>query len=110
MLKEPGRTDSETRILEFLRDVDDGVRILERRFAEISAAYRRKNIALTIKFLAAGMVWMTPVDPDVKHTVTALIGSLSTFDYLTAREEVVAEKAKLRSERFYVPWSVFAHA
>ena len=56
------------------------------------------------------MVWMTPVDPDVKHTVTALIGSLSTFDYLTAREEVVAEKAKLRSERFYVPWSVFAHA
>jgi hypothetical protein len=106
-LGEASKTDSDARILEFLRDVDDGVRMLEARFNEIGAAYRRRNISLTLRFVAAGMVWMTPADLEVKKTITEMIGGLSAFEYVSARNDVISDKAALRSERFYLPWLVF---
>lgn len=101
-------TDSETKILEFLRDVDAGVRELHRKFSNIEANYRRKNIYMLVKFIAAGMVLMAPVDPAIQEAITGIVGSMSAFDYLTAREDVARSKVELRSNQFYLPWLVFS--
>ena len=100
-------TDSETKILGFMRDVDAGVRELHRKFADIETNYRRKNIYMLVKFMAAGMVLMAPVDPDIQKAIAGVVGSLSAFDYLTSRDDVAKSKIELRSSQFYLPWLVF---
>lgn len=100
-------SDSEERILTFLRDVDSGVRELHRKFVDIEKNYRRKSIYMLIKFISAGLVLMAPVDPVVQKSIAGIVGSLSAFDYLTAREDVAKSKAELHGNHFYVPWLVF---
>lgn len=103
-------TDSEAKILGFLRDVDAGVRELHRKFSDIEANYRRKSIYMLVKFIAAGMVLMAPVDPVIQKSIAGIVGSMNAFDYLTAREEVAKSKTELRSNQFYLPWLVFSDA
>ncbi|MET0602134.1 MAG: hypothetical protein ABW167_09120 [Baekduia sp.] len=107
VLDEAQATDSEARILEFLRDIDDGVRTLERRFAEIRTSYRRKNILLGLKFVSAGLVMMAPTDPEIRKSVLGLMGSLSAFDFVTGRVDATTQRDALRTDRFYLPWQVF---
>jgi hypothetical protein len=108
LLFESEGTDSETKILGFLRDVDAGVRELHRKFSDIELNYRRKSIYMLVKFLAVGMVLMAPVGPDVQKTIATLVGGMTAFDYLTARDDVAKSRVELRSNRFFLPWLVFS--
>lgn len=108
LLHESETTESEERILSFLRDVDGGVRELHRKFSEIESNYRRKNIYMLIKFFAVGLVLMAPVDAEIKKAVGGVVGGLSAFDYFTSLEDVAKSKAELRNNQFYLPWLVFS--
>ena len=107
MLFGASEIESETIILNFLKDVDSGVRELHRKFKDIEATYKRKNIYMLIKFLSVGLSMMAPIDPEAKKTIATIIGGISAFDYLTTKEDKAKAMYENRNNQFYLPWLVF---
>jgi hypothetical protein len=107
MLRGASEIESEALILNYLRDVDSGVRELHRKFKDIHATYKRKNIYMLIKFLSVGLTMFAPLDAEVKKALATIIGGISAFDYLTTREDKAKAIYENRSNQFYLPWLVF---
>jgi hypothetical protein len=99
-------TDSEAKVLEFLRDVDQGVRELDRRFHDIQRMYGR-NVAFLVGYLSVGLTLFAPLDPEAKGTLASIIGGLNSFSFLTSKQEEAEAKTNLRGDSFYLPWRVF---
>ncbi len=107
MLHNASQTDSEITILKYLREVDEGVRELHERFKHIQKMYRRRDIYFLLKFLSASLVFMSPLDGEIKNSIATILGGMSAFDYLTTKEEKVSAMSEIRLNRFYLPWQVF---
>lgn len=107
LLQDASKLDSEQKILEMMREVDEGVRELHGKFKHIQKMYQRKNIHILLKFLAAGMLVLSPLDPAAKASIASILGGISAFDYLTSKEDEVNSMLELKSDRFYLPWLVF---
>jgi len=107
MLFGASEVESEAIILNFLKEVDSGVRELHRKFKDIEATYKRKNIYMLIKFLSVGLSMMAPIDLEAKKTIATIIGGISAFDYLTTKEDKAIAMCKNRNNQFYLPWLVF---
>ncbi len=107
MLRGASQTDSETRILEYLRDVDMGVRELHRKFQDVQKLYKRRNIEMLVKFIAAGMVVLSPLDVAAKASIASILGGISAFDYMTTKREEANSHLELQSDKFYLPWLIF---
>lgn len=100
--------ERESTLLALMKETDEGVRELHRKFLEIRKNYRRKNIYMLVKFISAGLVLFAPIE--AKETITSLLGGLSAFEYLTSHEEYARERYKTRNNKFYLPWLVFRSA
>lgn len=101
------RVESETIILNFLRDVDLGVRELHRKFKDIEVTYKRKNIYMLLKFMSIGLTFLAPVEPEVRKAIAAVVGGISSFDYLTTKEDKAKNLYETRGTQFYLPWLIF---
>ena len=97
--------ESENLLLSYMREVDEGVRELRRRFYEIQQNYNRRSIYILIKFVSAALVLMAP--SEAREAISAILGSTSLFDYFTIKEEKAKELYETRSNKFYLPWLVF---
>ena len=105
LLHRASQVESERLLLSFMKDVDEGVREINRKFTELQVNYRRKNIYMTVKFLSVAMVLMAPVE--AREVISAVLGSTTIFEYLTTREDRARELYKSRNNKFYLPWLVF---
>ncbi len=110
VLHQCSETDSETKILEFLRDVDQGIRHLDRRFHDIQKMYSRKNVAFLVGYLSVGLTMFAPLDPEAKRTLASIIGGINSFSFLTSKQKEAEARAELRGDDFYLPWQIFRAA
>ena len=108
LLRGASTLESERRLLAFMREADQGVRELHRKFKSIQTNYSRRNVYMRIKFLSAALVLLAPVE--ARETLGAILGSISAFDYLTAREDRAKQMYETRDNKFYLPWLVFKTA
>jgi hypothetical protein len=105
LLYEADQLESEQILMEFLREVDRGVRELQRKFTDIQEIYRRKSIYMLIKFICASLVLLSPVE--AREVISGILGSMTVFDFFTLHEQKAKEIYQLRSNRFYLPWLIF---
>ncbi|HSG41080.1 MAG TPA: hypothetical protein VLE27_15690, partial [Thermoanaerobaculia bacterium] len=87
--------DSEKKLLDHLREIDEGVRKLVRSYEAILKADRRRDIATLMGFVAVGLLMLLP--PATAAAITAIVGSgtLPTIgDYIKLRRETDPLKAK----------------
>lgn len=97
--------DSETMLLSFLKEIDEGVREIRAKLDEVKQRFRQKNINLLIKFLAIGLVALSP--PEARNALMGVIGGITAFDYLHVREERSIAMQEIKGNKFYLPWLVF---
>lgn len=107
MLAGASSTDSEAKIIEFLRDVDSGVREIDRRFREIQAAYRRKNVMILLQFMGVGLAAFVPIDAEARKSLAGILGSISLFDYIKTKEAKSESLSGMRANACYLPWLIF---
>lgn len=105
LLSDAETTTSEERLLQFLREVDGGVRELDAHFRQIQKDYRRRNITLGIKLLMAGLVMYAPVE--AKEVIGTIVGGMSGLEFLSSVETCAQEKSRAQESDFYLPWLIF---
>ena len=99
------QTESEEILYNYLKEVDLGVRELNRKFNSIQVNYKRKNIYMGIRFIAASLLLLAPLE--CANSITALLGSTSVFDFFGGLVEKQNSKRDLIDDKFYLPWQIF---
>ena len=94
--------DSESVILKQMRDVDEGVKALNRKSREIQRGYWRKNYTITIGTLLINLVPLISRGVEIDRISSVILGA--AFQAFTARKEYRAQLSSLRDNQFYMHW------
>ena len=96
--------DSEKKLLDHLKEIDDGVSKLIRSAEAIRKAERKRDMTALLGFVAIGLVTLLPAASAA--AVGALLGtsSFSVFKYIEARRQTDPVKARLKEDEFYLMW------
>lgn len=104
LLYNSSQIDSELILYNYMKDVDNGVRELNQKFHSIKENYKRKNIYMSIKLIAASLVLLAPLE--ASSIITSLLGGSTAFEFITALEENQTKKLELSDNQFYLPWKL----
>ena len=96
--------DSEKKLLDHLKEIDEGVGKLMRRIEAIRKSERKRDVTALIGFVAMGLVTLLPVASAAAVGALLGTGSFSAFRYIEARRQTDPEKARLKEDEFYLMW------
>ncbi len=100
--------EAERRLLTFLREVDEGIRELDKKFRSIQTDYRRKNIYARIGVLSTGLAIFAGLEfaREVGQMVSAALGGATAMQLLSTRGEGKKAMGVVAADRFYLPWLI----
>lgn len=106
------QAEGERKLLETLRDIDRGVRELDRKFRSVKAEYGRKDIYMGMGVLCTGLAIFAGIEwsKDVAQWIAAATGGATSMQYLSTRAEKAKAHQAIGDDKFYVPWLVYQAA
>jgi len=102
------QAEGERKLLETLRDIDRGIRELDRKFHSVKTEYGRKDIYMGLGVLCTGLAVFAGVEwgKDIAQWIAGATGTATSMQYLSARAEKAKAFQAVADDRFYVPWLV----
>jgi hypothetical protein len=98
--------DTETKLLSTLRDIDTGIRELDKKFQSVRTDYRRKDIFMGIGVLSTGLALIAGIEwgKDLAQTIASVTGAATGMQFFSAFGEKKKAMGSIAEDRFYVPW------
>ncbi len=100
--------ETELRLLGFMKDVDTGIRELNRLFESTQREYYRKNIVLGLGVLSTGLALYASAEwgQEIAKYIAGATGGATGLKLLSSTADKANAMAKQAEDRFYLPWLV----
>lgn len=102
------KDEAEEKLLLFLRDVDTGIRELNRSFTSAQKEYFRKDIVLGLGILSTGLALYASAEwgQELAKYVAGATGGATGMKLLSGIADKSTAFSKHSDDRFYLPWLV----
>lgn len=100
--------ESELKLLNLLREIDSGIRELEKKFKSLRNEYARKDIYVGIGVLCTSLALYAGVEfgKEIAQMIASATGGATGIQFLSNLGERKKGAEALSSERFFVPWLI----
>jgi hypothetical protein len=104
--------EAETKFLGVLRDIDTGIRELEKKFRSLKTEYGRKDIYMSIGILCTGLAIFASIEwgKDIAQMIAGATGSATGIQFMSGLGEKKKARAAIADDRFYLPWLIHNEA
>jgi hypothetical protein len=104
--------ETEVKFLGVLRDIDSGIRELEKKFRSVKGDYNRKDIYMGIGVLCTGLAMFAGLEwgKDIAQLVAGATGTATGIQFTANMSEKRKAQAALADDRFYLPWLIHKEA
>jgi hypothetical protein len=95
-----------------LRDVDTGIRELEKKFRSVKKEYSRKDVYMGIGVLCTGLAMFAGLEwgKDIAQLIAGATGTATGIQFSANLSDKRKAHAALADDRFYVPWLIHREA
>ena len=106
------KQDTEIKFLGVLRDIDRGIRELEKQFRSLKSEYRRKDIIVGIGLVCTALAMYAGLEwgQEIGELVAAATGGATGMQFVSNIGERSNEKSRHMGSKFYLPWLIYNEA
>lgn len=103
------QAEGEERLLSTLKDIDKGIRDLEKKFRATCADYNRQNIYIGIGMICAGLAVIAGIQfgNEVAKAIAGVTGVATGIQFISSKNESIKSRESLADDKFYMPWLVY---
>jgi hypothetical protein len=104
--------ETEAKFLGVLRDVDTGIRELEKKFQSVKKEYGRKDIYMGVGVLCTGLAIFAGYEwgKDVAQIIASATGTATGIGFTANLSDKRKAQSALADDRFYLPWLIHKQA
>ncbi len=108
LIKGSSVEETELKLLGFLREVDTGIRELNRAFTSTKKEYARKNIVIGLGVLCTGLALYASAEwgQELAKYIAGATGGATGLKLLSSSADRSAALSRHTEDRFYLPWLV----
>lgn len=101
--------ETELKLLSVLRDIDAGVREIDRKFRSIKREYNRKDIFMGIGILCTGLAIFSGIEwgKEIAPMIASATGTATGVQFLSGVHDKKKAFESLSDDRFYLPWLIY---
>ena len=100
--------ETEQKLLTTLREIDSGIRELDKKFRSIKADYGRKDVYMGLGVLCTGLALFAGIEwsKEIAQLIASATGTATGMQFLSNLGEKKKATGALADDRFFLPWLI----